>query len=262
MQVLKVNTKTITSSFRLPNIHVGELPTYDMPPPSTLHGYINGALGRLLLKEELEQLEFAYIFKYESKSFDCETMHNTSIAKGKIDFNGKKIPKSIEIQTNIQHREFLFNCEMRLFLKSENLVLLNELKKAFISPEFACVLGRSQDLATCNSADFIELEEKETNIFMQHSLIPFYWRQYITVGEPVMMVSYIDSENREPNFKRYLQLFRKPLLIYQGSPNLIQKIPDKIYSDKNDIKTFDGVEFARGLYFMNLFDLNDSYAKT
>lgn len=263
MEVLKVHSTSLTSSFRFPHIHIGELPTYDMPPPSTIYGILSAVLGEVITKEQASQLDFAYIFTYKGKEFDCETLHSTEISSGKMEYKGKKYNKNIEITTNVQKRQFLFDCDFKLYLKSDNRDLLELIKKSFLSTHFAYVLGRSQDLATCHSAEFIDLEEKKDNIFIHNSLIPFNWRQYITVGEPVMMVNWLDyDKNREPSFKRYLQLLRRPLLIYNQSPDLVQNIPDTIYSDTTDIKTFDDIELTRALVFQKLFDLSDIYATT
>lgn len=252
---LKVHTTSITSSFRYPHVNVGELPTFDMPPPSTIYGHISAVLGDLLPDSVSQELEFAYIFSYDGKAFDCETLHTTEITgeKSKLTYKGKVYKKNIEITTNVQSRQFLLNCDLKLYLKSDNTDLLDTLKKAFMRPYHPYILGRSQDLATCHKAEFISLTEQKNDIFMHHSLIPFSWRQYITAGEPVLMTSKIDhNNNRQPTFNRYLQLLKRPLMIYDGSPDLIQNIPDSIYVDTSEVKNLNDRNLVRGLYFHKL----------
>ncbi|GAB6181347.1 type I-B CRISPR-associated protein Cas5b [Desulfotomaculum defluvii] len=247
-KVLKVQVSSITSSFRHPFVMIGRLPTYEMPPPSTIYGHLCGVLGEWF---DPSDLEFAYTFTHLGIGEDVELAQVLETSSGKKDKNLGNLPKNVEGSLNPQRRQFLLKPTMTLYLRGEY-KMLELLKSQFMSPYFAYLLGRSQDLAICHAAEFIELFYTD-RAFFSHTILPWHLRQYVTVGEPVHMPQFIDYERlREPIFGRYLQITDKPLRIFgEGlEEDIISRSEfTNLLVDRSEEKTFLGRDLYRGVWF-------------
>jgi CRISPR-associated protein Cas5t len=120
-------------------------PTLEVPPVSTIMGLINSATGFYVNKKEIQ---LGYYFKYNCKAVDLETIYQISIHKTKKE----KYPESSAI-SNVIQREFLYDCQLFLFLTDEELV------SCFYQPAYQLLLGRSGDLAGVESIKKVDLQE-------------------------------------------------------------------------------------------------------
>lgn len=247
-KVLKVKISAVTASFRLPLIMVGRLPTFVMPPPATIYGNLCAVLGEWFAPEGLE---FAYTFTHQGIGEDVELAHVLEFASGRNDKKLGNLPKNVEGSINPQRRQFLFKPEMTLYLRG-NSTLLERLHKEFMSPHFAYLLGRTQDLATCHSVEFIELATSD-RAFYSHTILPWRLRQFVSVGEPVHMPESINYRClREPVFERYLQITDKPLRIFGEGPEediIFRGEFSNLLVDQTEMKTFLGRDLCRGVWF-------------
>src|SRR5208337_833108 len=98
---------------------------------------------------------------------------------------GWDYPVNVVCSPNPQRREFLLRPKLTLYLRGRD-ELLNLLRAAFLNPEFPYILGRSQDLATCRSAEFVDLSESD-DVFFSHTLLPYEWRPWVVPGVSVLM---------------------------------------------------------------------------
>jgi CRISPR-associated protein Cas5t len=252
MKVLKITTEAVTSSFRYPHIQIGRLPTYEVVPPATLYGHLAGVLGEWF---EPNGLEFAYTFEHKGKALDVETGQPIERGSGKFTLKNRNwnFPVNVECQTNPQRREFLFRPRLTLFLKGQD-DLLGRFSHAFLNPEFAYVLGRSQDLATCLDVAWAELYESE-EAFFSHTILPFEWRPWILPGSTIQLPKALNyRRQREPEFAVYLQILWPALKLYAGSQDTISrdKLPKTFVVDPSDQHEFLGRKLSRGFFFQTL----------
>src|SRR5437773_790362 len=160
MRVLRVLIEAPVTSFRYPHFLIGRQITYDMPPPSTIYGHVMSAVGRLLPPESLE---FGYHFTHKARASDLEHQHIWNRNRGK-----KSVNYDITVQPH--HRDFLYDCRLVLYLKSDR---IEELVHAFREPVFCVNLGRSQDLASIRSVEAIELTEARP-AYVESTILPFH----------------------------------------------------------------------------------------
>ena len=213
IRVLRVRITGLTASFRIPHVMIGRLPTFKMPPPATIYGFLAGALG---IWFELNGLQFAYTFTYNGIAEDLELAHIVERAGGSFWKGGP--PKNLQGNTNPQRREFLLHPSMTLYLAGND-DLVNQLAVAIRRPQFAALLGRSQDLATCREVAFTELEPAREG-FISHTILPWSLRQWVLPGTPVFMPKTISDSYREPVFERYIEIGHRPVNVYNGSPDV------------------------------------------
>ncbi len=159
MKAYRIKISSWTASFRYPNLISGYQPTLDVPPISTVLGLLNAAAGRYL---KHFQIKIGYYFKYEAKATDLETIYQIKLKSTKAG----SFPSNI-VKPNIINREFLYNCQLYIYLQDEELV--EYLRK----PHFSLVLGRSGDLATVETIDEIELTKNSTPENLKGQVIPF-----------------------------------------------------------------------------------------
>ncbi|MDA8228974.1 MAG: CRISPR-associated protein Cas5 [Desulfitobacterium hafniense] len=251
VQALKVTITAPTASFRYPHIMIGRLPTYESPPPATIYGLLCSALGKWF---EVNGLSFAYTFTYDGLAEDLETGQMLEVKKNKKDRNLNDLPRNVEGSLNPQKRQFLFNTKCTLYLKG-SIELLELLKVKLLSPTYALLMGRSQDLACCHSADYVELAFSN-KAFISNTILPWDLRQWVIPGEPVLMPESIDYSNlRQAQFGRYLQLKNKPLRIF-GNGNeedIISVEPfNYIVVDQSEVIESFNSNLPRGIWFHDL----------
>jgi CRISPR-associated protein Cas5t len=194
MRVLRVSIEAPITSFRHPHFLIGRQLTYEMPPPSTIYGHVMSAVGELWPPKSIE---FGYHFKFKAKARDLEHQHILSRKAGKT-----KVSYDITVQPH--QRDFLFDCSLTLYLKSER---LEELRNAFRQPVFCVNLGRSQDLASIRRVEEIELAVADS-CYLESTLLPFESMRLRTGrGITAVMPKYIGPPPlRDPLFERYVVL--------------------------------------------------------
>ncbi len=156
MEIFRIDITSWTASFRYPNLISGIQPTLEVPPLSTVLGLINAAAGKYLPHKKIR---IGYFFKYGAKEIDLETIYQiTSTSKG--------LPSN-KAKSNVMQREFLFDNELSIYLEDEDLV--NYLR----NPYYDILLGRSNDLATIERIQKIDLEKIERAEKIKGQLVPF-----------------------------------------------------------------------------------------
>jgi CRISPR-associated protein Cas5t len=156
MNLYRITISSWTSSFRYPNIMSGYQPTLLVPPISTVLGLLNACSGKYL---EYKKLSLGYYFYYAAKSVDLETIYQ-------IELNDKGIPKN-QVKSNIIKREFLFDCHLIIYLKDSQLI------DFFRKPVFQILLGRSNDMASIDKIEQIELQEINKANKIRGQIVPF-----------------------------------------------------------------------------------------
>lgn len=204
MKAVRARLLATTCSFRFPHFLVGRQPTYDVPPPSTIHGLVAAALGRLLEPPSAD-LRFAYRFHAAARVDDLEHQHKLLVKHGKR-------TTSAEIKVEPVRREVLCFATLDLYLASPS--LHDELLRAFRSPAFALSLGRSQDLAEMAQVEAIDLEPA-SSAYYEGTLLPFSWRPATPRGITALLPHLIGPPpEREAVFQRYIVLRER---VYAGA---------------------------------------------
>ncbi|MFW6247362.1 MAG: type I-B CRISPR-associated protein Cas5b [bacterium] len=159
MKAYRVKIHSWTSSFRYPNLISGYQPTLDVPPLSTVLGLINAAAGYYI---EYGNLNIGYYFEYDAKATDLETIYQIELTSKKNSHFPSKSVKS-----NIMNREFLFDCNLYIYLQDPEIVTY------FRNPYYQLLLGRSGDLATVDSIEEVELQFTKEPDQLKGQIIPF-----------------------------------------------------------------------------------------
>ena len=156
MEVFRIDITSWTASFRYPNLISGVQPTLEVPPLSTILGLINAAAGKYLNHKDLK---IGYFFQYGAKEFDLETIYQ-------ITSNSKGLPTN-NAKSNIMQRQFLFENKLSIYLEDK---MVAEYLKA---PYYSLLLGRSNDLATIEKIEKVNLEEVKNASKIKGQIIPF-----------------------------------------------------------------------------------------
>ena len=192
MRVLKIVAEGITTSFRYPHFMQQIHPSYQMPPPATIYGHICSALGDWV---DPTGVEFAYHFTHEGQTTDIE--HIILLGRSTGNLPGTKEPKVLQGNVNPFERDLLFRPKLTLYLNRP------DWKRAFRSPRYVVVLGRSQDLFTYTSVNVLELK-RDNNAYFEHTLAPYEMALRSMRGIVTTMPRYLNySQNRRPTFGRY-----------------------------------------------------------
>ncbi len=155
MKAFRIKINSWTSSFRYPNLISGYQPTLEVPPLSTIMGLINATSGKYL---ENREIELGYYFDFKIKTVDLETIYQ-------IKSNDKNYPDNV-VKSNVLQREFLYDCQLFLYLTDEELV------SYFRKPVYQILLGRSGDLAGIQNIKEVELKEVN-NARFAGQVVPF-----------------------------------------------------------------------------------------
>lgn len=156
MKVYRITISSWTSSFKYPNIISGYQPTLLVPPISTVLGLLNACSGNYL---KHTQLSLGYYFDYQIKTADLETIYQ-------IEINDKGVPKN-QVKSNVLTREFLFNCQLFLYFTDDQYI------NFFRHPHYQILLGRSNDLASIDKIEQIELQTISNANKIKGQIIPF-----------------------------------------------------------------------------------------
>lgn len=218
-RVAKVTIEAPVVSFRYPHFLIGRQPSFDVPPPSTIFGHVASALGEW----PTSPISFAYAFYSQGRARDLEHQHIISRTSGKLpgdivdplwrppEQEGKKkltkkqlaprlLEKTTEAVVQPHVRDFLFDVRLELYLDPP------ELADAFRSPVFTVVLGRSQDLASIQRVELVELHSAEKGYF-ERTILPGEFRRRLPWGVTTLMPRYIGpAPERRAAFSPYIVL--------------------------------------------------------
>ena len=207
MKVLKIELEGVTASFRYPHFLVGRQPSYSMPPPATIYGHLCSAVGDYI---NPASLKFAYYFTYKGKGDDVEAIYQTVPGSGKVMKKWGEV-NNVEVKMNPYLREILLFPQLTLYIDSTD--GLKELYRAFRSPRYPVILGRSQDMAGYRRVDIIELE-KASYAYFEGTLLPADYTMRTGAGISVTMPRFINQENRKDVlWERYIALEKRVFLI-------------------------------------------------
>lgn len=225
MKVLKIELEGMTTSFRYPHFLVGRQPAYRMPPPATIYGHICSAVGEWV---EPSSLRFGYYFTSMARGDDLEHIHVTTVASGRFD---KKLGfvKNIEAEVNPISREILFYPNLTLYIQTQN--SLDKLYKAFRSPCYPVILGRSQDLASYRNVRIVELQS-DCKGYFEKTILPWHFRERTSAGTSVLMPRFINPrDRREVIWERYVVLEHR---VFYGIPGETEKGVKTMLRYEND----------------------------
>jgi len=229
MKVIKIVLEALTCSFRYPHFHVGNQPTYRMPPPATIYGHICGACGRWIDKS---QISFSYNFYFSDIGRDYEHIYQFSPGSGKL---LKKWGNIENIHGNLVPvwRDFIFSPKLDLYISSPD--KLFELYECFRSPEYPVILGRSQDLASYRKVEVIELEIANSG-YLENTLLPWNFRLRTKLGNSVIMPKFIDPYNRnDVVWAPYILLQNRLFLLAEKEYSLEEQTVNKIKIEERDL---------------------------
>jgi CRISPR-associated protein Cas5t len=178
MEVLRVEIRAITASFRYPMFVVSYQPTYKIPPISTIYGLLSAAKGE---KVSIYDLSIGYDFTSKGSGVDLERI---------LEFGGGDKNKPVSyLGSNIIHREFLYDCILTLYISDL------DFKQYLENPYFTLLLGRQSDLAKITKIEEMKLIPKE-NVEIYNTIIPFDGK---VPGQIVALPSdYTDEAERKP----------------------------------------------------------------
>ncbi|MGC8784638.1 MAG: type I-B CRISPR-associated protein Cas5b [Armatimonadota bacterium] len=143
MRSLHATIRAYTASFRPPGISAGYQITLPVPPLSTVYGLLAAAVGRDVSPEEVW---VGYRFHYEAEAEDLEKIILFSPTGTGWD------AKMGQVRSMPIRRQFLVRPVLHLYLPVEDW-----LRRALYTPRYPLLLGRSQDVATVESIEEVEL---------------------------------------------------------------------------------------------------------
>ncbi len=270
LEVTRVKVAAPVTSFRHPFFVVGVQPSFDIPPPSTIHGHCASALGHW---PDPATFFFGVHFTYRSKVRDLEHQHITSALPGRsktmVPVAGGQVRATTEITVQPVVREMLFGAELTLYLD-------REVGRAFRAPVYPMILGRSQDLAEVLEVEDVTLEKvvpsveeaqrrghspesssARRQVRLEHTLLPRSVRPCVRFGATVLLPRYIsEPPERNATFAQFI-LLHEP--VFWGGPDDSSRTFDHVegislvdfYCDPS-FEDDDG--FARGVWIHRLVD--------
>ena len=149
MQVLRVQLRGWTASFRIPNFAVGIHPTLPLPPLSTLYGLVSAAKGEPVTPKDCA---LGFVFQSSGEAFDLEVTY--------------EIYSGLTTKSNVTTRQILFEPQLWLYLSDLTL------QDAFWRPRHPLLLGRSTELVQVVAVEKIDLETRADQRVGQ-TLVPF-----------------------------------------------------------------------------------------
>jgi|SRR5579884_3337572 len=202
MRAARVTIHAPVTSFRYPFFVTGTQPTFDFPPPSTIHGHCASALGEW---PDPQTFIFGLHFTYRSKLRDLEHQHVIQRAgpRERVSPDGPTASVSGSVQPVV--REALFDARLTLYLDPS-------LGGAFRRPAYVVTLGRSQDLAEVVAVEDVTLERPK-RARLEHTLLPQRLRPCVRFGTTVLLTRHIsEPPARAASFAQYIAL-HEPVLV-------------------------------------------------
>jgi len=213
MEFFRIDITSWTASFRYPNLISGVQPTLEVPPLSTVLGLLNAAAGKYL---NHDNLRLGYFFQYGAKEFDLETIYQiTSTSKG--------LPSN-SAKSNIMQRQFLFENRLSIYIEDENIV------DYLRAPYYSLLLGRSNDLATIESIEKVELDEIKDASKVKGQIIPL---NNMLAGKIQALPKYFSDTIPR------LNLGTEPFSIIDFKA---RDVPSKLTAYRDDTQLNDGVD--------------------
>lgn len=244
MRVARVTVHAPVTSFRHPFFVTGKQPTFDFPPPSTIHGHCASALGTW---PDPKTFFFGLHFKYRSRFVDLEHQHIVQRA-GPRERVGET-PANLSGTIQPVGREALFDATLTLYLAPE-------IGAAMRAPSFVVTLGRSQDLAEVSAVEEIDLE-RGPRARIEHTLLPMKLRPCVRFGSTVLLTRRISEPPvRDAEFAQYVALHEP--VFYGGAPDHTRTLLsvegvalDDLWIDPSIV---DDDGFPRGVWLHRLMD--------
>ncbi|MCP4111262.1 MAG: type I-B CRISPR-associated protein Cas5 [Desulfobacteraceae bacterium] len=152
MKAYRIHLTSWTASFRYPNLISGYQPSLVVPPLSTIYGLISAAMGDYVCADDLP---VGYVFEFGFQTIDLETIYQFTSKSARL-----------AAKSNVIRRQILFDNSLWLYLTESRMA------EAFLTPQFQMVMGRSNDLASVDSVDEIELETISELSELRGTLVP------------------------------------------------------------------------------------------
>lgn len=152
MKAYKIQLTSWTASFRYPNLISGYQPSLPVPPLATVYGLVSAAAGDYV---DAGDIALGYVFRSASQTIELETIYQFSSKSTRL------VTKS-----NVIRRQILFDTSLWLYVTNA------EVAESFLSPHFQLLLGRSNDLATVDAVEEIELEPRTELSGLKGTVVP------------------------------------------------------------------------------------------
>lgn len=250
LRVTRVTVHAPITSFRHPFFVVGAQPSFDIPPPSTVHGHCASALGHW---PDPRSFFFGIHFTFRSKVRDLEHQHIATAlgakAKTMVETAAGPTRATTEITVQPVVREMLFGATMTLYLDPA-------VGHAFRAPVFPVTLGRSQDLAEVIEVTDVTLE-RPVRARIEHTLLPRSVRPCVRFGATVLLSRHVsEPPERRASFAQYIVLHEP---VFFGDDGDSTRSFDQV--EGIDLTDFycdpaftDDEGFARGVWLHRLVD--------
>ncbi len=152
VRAYRISLTSWTAGFRYPNLISGYQPSLAVPPLSTIYGLISSAAGRYVCAHDLA---VGFVFRFLHQAIDLETIYQIT---------GKASP--LAPKSNVIRRQILFDNSLWLYITDQ------QMAQAFRKPYFQLLLGRSNDLASVDSIDEVELEPRNVLNRLKGTAVP------------------------------------------------------------------------------------------
>lgn len=172
MIAYRIKITSWTASFRYPNLISGYQPSLVVPPLSTIYGLISAAAGKYVCAYDMPA---GYVFNFETQTIELETIYQFSAKSTRL-----------STKSNVIRRQILFDNSLWLYLTDA------EAARSFLNPHFQLLLGRSNDLASVESVEEIELQSVKTLEKLKGTTVPM---RGIPMAAPIqaLPVSFTDE---------------------------------------------------------------------
>ena len=180
-----------TASFRHPTLVSSYQPTLPVPPVSTILGIFSSVTGKWV---EPKDYVFGYVFHRRQFYVDLETIYKT---EGILSRNN-----TMKVEPDIVRREIFFEPILFIYVKDNSLV------RAFKTPHYPLLLGRSSDLATVKSISQVTLSLSDESC-LYGTAIPFERGSKMVPGRLQALPTYFENTlPRKPKeVKPYLLIY-------------------------------------------------------
>jgi len=204
MKAYRIHLTSWTASFRYPNLISGYQPSMVAPPLSTIYGLISAAVGNYLCANDLA---VGYLFNFDCQTIEIETIYQ---------FTSKS--SRLTTKSNIIRRQILFNNSLWLYLEDF------QVAESFLKPNFQMLLGRSNDLASVDAVDEIDLEPLPKLSKLKGTVIPM---GTIPLAAPIQALP-IGFTNKIPR----RSISTRPFYILEYDYKQTEPICEKGFHDK------------------------------
>jgi CRISPR-associated protein Cas5t len=160
-----------TASFRVPETHTFHQ-TLPLPPKTTIIGMIGAALGFNLetAHKYVEQNKMSVGIYGKHKGMMKDLWNYRKLTGKEKNYTNEDIKN--RRQYSILIREYLCYNDFFIYLASEKLEQLEELRQAILSPVYALTAGNSDDLLKiCNISEILTVNAEKLNKF-EYTIIP------------------------------------------------------------------------------------------